>query len=1284
VADHLYSWNKYNTFDYEAYFEDPSPTLKAKPCADIDGCMEKPAGQWYDKVDLPGLFAGDKSGLEMMSAPPTGDLKEMVDTRRHAFYAQLQAQLYSGEYKLEDSFRASLESASNHLVDVAAISHNIYRQALSGRGSYIASGQLVKNAPIPYTNPDGTLNHRAPGAQADAEKRQRCVSIKGISKFPFWKAFIEQGKKAARDIHKEVKARTDFEDIWQLYLMHGNVACDIKDASDSAKRSASTTGTPQTSEAVEEAETYWEEDKKPFVALKRYISSARTLSKDQAKRVLKKDEEVLGASSAAQGKLLEQQELQNKKLGFQAAPSKARFMEQCYLTHFMDTYARESYSTSYDSGRFQHVRAIDGETGTLISQLNRRSGFNVMSRVTPAQLALLQPRIQLFKVRYNGQEITESRFVFDTETTRQDIRTIFETGAGRGGGIGIKDVSYEFLGGDPESAQRVITVKLTLFVQDIDKFFKEVPTKGIASPLDLVVPSRGKESIFKNSENDWIIDPVSGVAHHKLNVVDHETFEIKAVLGWSPPVKSGSLIPRTLRSAIERNQLVTMLTLHDHSFEFNQDGSMTIAASYNGRIEGLLDDDPKTNIFAQTEDEKREEATAHGAKKSIERNVSKKTKMTAQSAESFLTNWITLNQRVPQPVGADLIEIVRKAFNRPSVTYVKHLSLRPTSHSSVGGTSILTRDRSDWNSLKRTIKVAQDQIIEKERHKIEAATERILQIRHKQHVALWKHLETNGLVHSTRVDKIQMDDYLKQNGGSMSSFDQNAAHVGATTIPHPRITLGLAAAASAAVTTAKSAVTKATNDRRHNTSKKESNDTRASIVGSDYEFSYIYFGDLIDAALASISNRGFRSNGKRFRIALGPMTFGQGSRKLTLNLADVPISLNLFMDFYTENVVKQGKVRWPIMRFIKKVATDLVFSALGGECYENPVTLAARSPTRLALDIISFPKDIMPNEPREDIGSLNLDKVNGNWSSSIKASSIYEYIVLHANFFTLSSRKGNKSEDARAGIYHLELGRDEGIVKEIQLSKENKPMLVSDRLARDGKINRIAHPYHADIKMVGNTFFRPGSRVFINPSMTSIGSATDKNSLVSKLGIGGYYVVHSVTGHLEAGRYETTLRAKWDANGFRTDKGASRKPTQTLNGASGAKATAIAAAADVDLNDTEGFLEQVGHFHAPVKNISPEDPSKQAAIRGANAAQPPQSPQARTEINIPKFKEYSIVLKGYEELEARPNESLKERQRKYLQDQHGVYSITRKSEGIEVEFMSSAGEGKVIYTAGGE
>ena len=60
-------------------------------------------------------------------------------------------------------------------------------------------------------------------------------------------------------------------------------------------------------------------------------------------------------------------------------------------------------------------------------------------------------------------------------------------------------------------------------------------------------------------------------------------------------------------------------------------------------------------------------------------------------------------------------------------------------------------------------------------------------------------------------------------------------------------------------------------------------------------------------------------------------------------------------------------------------------------------------------------------------------------------------------------------------------------------------------------------PQDVDLTMVGNTFFRNGSLIFIN------GGFAMGEQLARKLGIGGYYMVVKTENTINSSRFETRL-----------------------------------------------------------------------------------------------------------------------------------------------------------------
>ena len=73
--------------------------------------------------------------------------------------------------------------------------------------------------------------------------------------------------------------------------------------------------------------------------------------------------------------------------------------------------------------------------------------------------------------------------------------------------------------------------------------------------------------------------------------------------------------------------------------------------------------------------------------------------------------------------------------------------------------------------------------------------------------------------------------------------------------------------------------------------------------------------------------------------------------------------------------------------------------------------------------------------------------------------------------------------------------------------------------------DELKMPYNAQISMFGNNLFLPGSTLYINPSSIGFGDPRNKRSASARLGIGGYYVVTSVSTSYSNGVLETTLNA---------------------------------------------------------------------------------------------------------------------------------------------------------------
>ena len=129
------------------------------------------------------------------------------------------------------------------------------------------------------------------------------------------------------------------------------------------------------------------------------------------------------------------------------------------------------------------------------------------------------------------------------------------------------------------------------------------------------------------------------------------------------------------------------------------------------------------------------------------------------------------------------------------------------------------------------------------------------------------------------------------------------------------------------------------------------------------------------------------------------------------------------------------------------------------------------------------------------------------------------------------------------GIHHLHIGQDRGLVKSIEFAKTDVPGLREARVEKSGTFDPIAQlsdVYEATITLFGNTFFYPGSYVYINPfglaSNTpggdgGLGLPHTRNSISNIMGLGGYHIIINVSNYIEGGKFETTIRARFEASG---------------------------------------------------------------------------------------------------------------------------------------------------------
>ena len=193
----------------------------------------------------------------------------------------------------------------------------------------------------------------------------------------------------------------------------------------------------------------------------------------------------------------------------------------------------------------------------------------------------------------------------------------------------------------------------------------------------------------------------------------------------------------------------------------------------------------------------------------------------------------------------------------------------------------------------------------------------------------------------------------------------------------------------------------------------------------------------------------------------------------------------------------------------------------------------------------------------ENFTRLNLDATTGVPNPLMRppepGEKSYHYMLIYAaNAGATEQLDGNFALDQQRGIYHFGIGKDRGIFKTVNFSKTDLPFLRESRFSVDAEaaatgLTILANVYEIELKMVGNTLFMPGMKLYLDPSGLApmLGRPTARLSPASLLGIGGYHVVIGVKSYIESGRYETTVKAIWEASGARGAIGFTGPEAQT-------------------------------------------------------------------------------------------------------------------------------------------
>jgi len=780
------------------------------------------------------------------------------------------------------------------------------------------------------------------------------------------------------------------------------------------------------------------------------------------------------------------------------------------------------------------VPARGVQPGNMISYINHGGSeqtpkVSALLNLCPDAYALLTPYIKVCRVDYRDEDtlvpFREVEIPFPTFIDPKDIEQITNGALGRYSGAGIKSFTWKLDGVNPAEVENNISAELQLRFQTLQDLFslnQSLSAGGEeAGYLDLIIGSG--TSFRKTPKESPGAQPRSSPGCQDLigETYEGSRFRIKATVGWATPPGFSNMEFRGfqnkiegtsqthgefLEKAIDDTRVSLYLQVVGHDLSFQEDGAVDLKVRYQASLDGILKA-PNADIFVGgTEfDEKLKEmkdalkASDAADAEYIESNGDK-------------TKEIDRLQKKREKKLEDMIDLTTK---NKSFKYKRFLC-------NLYDKSQIYMLRVDVDALKKAEDMTPEQ-------RAEMANSR---------------LDPNG------------------NYTNMALTPQRASETDVESL-----ILGAQTAIGKAVAGKEQnpGSARAVNRNIIRSIKKGRGGTK--YASTKYlDVPYFYLGDLIDGILSYLKNIVDSGNGfdgsfqmmlsnieildpmlafkypdvsiqcgdgegpiiQRALADIDPLRF-KNSHMLAFftNIGSLPISLEYFQEWFVNNVVRPQRETFSFINFIKQICANLIGRSFNSKCFGDALNFNLRFDTaNFGLDESFTSKIVSPEEvarskaKASQKGMTLLDQDLGD-------APVIPSLVLYSADSRPSVSK-SEMENIQNGIYTHYIGGACGLSKKISFHKNDMPYFREARLQREGTLSalQLRELYNVQIDMIGNNLHRNGQYIKVDPTSIGVGaidSGGSLSNLAQLLGIGGYYLVSSVTHSISSDGFDVRV-----------------------------------------------------------------------------------------------------------------------------------------------------------------
>lgn len=283
---------------------------------------------------------------------------------------------------------------------------------------------------------------------------------------------------------------------------------------------------------------------------------------------------------------------------------------------------------------------------------------------------------------------------------------------------------------------------------------------------------------------------------------------------------------------------------------------------------------------------------------------------------------------------------------------------------------------------------------------------------------------------------------------------------------------------------------------------------------------YFYFGDLIEALLRTNPRVYTEMKGRRYGIVLDNTAYQyqKGQKIAAFNMAKIPVSVAIWSEWFRTNIIEKDIKIYSFMSFMKNIVQNFIPSIMKTKPKDQE---GSDYTPNIVRQIASVPLGFQDNG--EVAGFTNLSTRPRNYFFSKTARDTYhEYYIIYDDKYyrdklsiqmELISDSERYDTNISAGIPHFFIGADRGLLKSFNFQKVDfgEQLAIVKNFENEGNpLRQLWTIFNVSIDMVGNNLVSVGKNIYLDPTVTGLGSPYKQNTVANLLGLGGYYMIESV------------------------------------------------------------------------------------------------------------------------------------------------------------------------------